>query len=108
MGINAGNMRERIEIQRAKMTRDIHTGEQLQEFVTIAKVHAQVIQQRTAKAFNNGEAWYPTARCFLLRLPPEVKGGDRIIHRGEVYQCLPAKVFAREGYQEVDCELISD
>lgn len=108
MGIRSGALTERIEIQRPKVTRDVRTGEQLQEYVTIATVHAQVIQQRTAKAFNNGEAWYPTARCFRMRIPPEVKGGYRIIHRGEAYLCLPAKVFAREGYQEVDCELISD
>jgi head-tail adaptor len=107
MGINAGNMRERIELQRAKITRTA-SGAQSQTYETYATVHAQVIAQRTAKAFNNGEAWYPTARCFRLRIPPEVKGGDRIIYRGEAYLCLPAKVFAREGYQEVDCELISD
>lgn len=108
MGINAGNMRERIVIQRARTSRDVHNGAQIQVYETIATVHAQVIQQRTAKAFSNGEAWYPTARCFRMRVPPEVKGGDRIIHRGEAYLCLPAKVFSRDGYQEVDCELISD
>lgn len=106
MGINAGNLRETIELQRAE-TRRAPNGEQLQVFVTFATVRAQVIQQRTAKAFNNGEVWYPTARCFRLRIPPEIKGGDRIIYNGEAYGCLPPKVFRREGYQEVDCELIS-
>ena len=106
MGIRSGALRERIELQRAEIRR-APNGEQLQVFVTYATVRAQVIQQRTAKAFNNGEAWYPTARCFRLRMPPEVRGGDRIIYRGETYQCLPAKVFSREGYQEVDSELIS-
>ena len=108
MGINAGNLRERIELQRAKMTARASNGEQLQTFETYATVRAQVIQQRTAKAFANGETWYPTARAFRLRIPPEVKGGDRVIYRGEVYLCLPPKVFQREGYQEIDCELISD
>ena len=107
MGINAGNLRERIELQRAKIAR-ASNGEQLQTFETYATVRAQVIQQRTAKAFANGETWYPTARAFRLRIPPEVKGGDRVIYRGEVYLCLPPKVFQREGYQEIDCELISD
>lgn len=107
MGINAGNLRERIELQRAKIVRAAN-GEQLQTFETYATVRAQVIQQRSAKAFANGEAWYPTARSFRLRIPPEVKGGDRVIYRGEVYLCLPPKVFQREGYQEIDCELISD
>ena len=107
MGIRSGALRERIELQRAEETSRAANGEQLQVFTTYATVRAQVIQQRTAKAFNNGEAWYPTARCFRLRMPPEVRGGDRIIYRGETYQCLPAKVFSREGYQEVDCELIS-
>lgn len=106
MAINAGNLRERIELQRAE-TRRSTTGEVIQDYVTYATVRAQVIQQRTSRAFNNGENWYPTARCFRLRIPPEVKGGDRIIYRGEAYLCLPAKVFAREGYQEVDCELIN-
>lgn len=106
MPLNAGNLRERIELQRAETTRST-TGALIQEFVTYATVRAQVIQQRTSRAFNNGENWYPTAKCFRLRIPPEVRGGDRIIYRGEAYQCLPAKVFSREGFQEVDCELIS-
>lgn len=107
MGIRSGSLTERIELQRAKITRTA-SGAQPQTFETYATVHAQVIAQRTAKAFNNGEAWYPTARCFRLRIPPEVKGGDRIIYRGEAFLCLPPKIFARDGYQEVDCELISD
>ena len=106
MGINAGNLRERIELQRA-ITRRASNGEQLQVFATYATVRAQVIQQRSNRAFNNGETWYPTARSFRLRIPPEVKGGDRIIYRGETYICLPPKVFVRDGFQEVDCELIN-
>ena len=104
MGLNAGNLRERIELQRAKIRRSA-SGETMQEFVTYAKVRAQVIQQRSAKAFSNGENWYPTARSFRLRIPPEVKGGDRVLYRGETYVALPPKVFARDGYQEIDCDL---
>lgn len=107
MGILAGNLRERIELRRAKTAR-AENGEVLQVFETYATPRAQVLQQRSGKAFNNGENWYPTARSFRLRMPPEVKGGDRIVYRGETYLCLPPKVFAREGYQEVDCELVSE
>lgn len=106
MAINAGNLREKIVLQRAKMMRSTN-GEQLQIFETYATVHAQVIQQKSSRAFNNGETWYPNARTFRLRLGPEIKGGDRVIHRGSSYLCMPPKVFQREGYQEVDCELIS-
>lgn len=107
MGLNAGNLRERIELQRATTTRSA-SGEVVQSFVTYATVRAQVIQQRTSRAFNTGETWYPTARTFRMRIPPEVKGGDRILYRGEVYVAMPAKVFLREGYQEVDCELYNE
>jgi head-tail adaptor len=107
MGLNAGNLREKIELQRAKTGRSA-TGAVTEDFVTYAIVRAQVIQQRSAKAFSNGENWYPTARSFRLRIPPEVCGGDRILYRGEVYIALPPKVFAREGYQEVDCELYNE
>ena len=107
MGINSGNLRERIVLQRA-VTARASNGEVIQTFETYATVRAQVIQQRSSKAFNNGENWYPTARSFRLRIPPEVKGGDRVVYRGETYLCLPAKVFTRDGYQEVDCELISE
>lgn len=107
MGLNAGNLREKIELQRARTGRS-DTGAITQEFITYATVRAQVIQQRSAKAFNNGENWYPTARSFRLRIPPEVRGGDRVIYRGEIYIAMPAKVFVREGYQEVDCELYNE
>lgn len=108
MGINAGNLRERIELQRASGEKRAKNGERILEYVTYATVRAQVVQQRSARAFNLGENWYPTARTFKLRMPPEVKGGDRIIHRGETYVCLPPKVWSREGYQEVDCELLNE
>lgn len=107
MGINAGNLRERIELQRAETVRGAN-GETLQTFVTYATVRAQVLQQRSSKAFNNGENWYPTARTFCMRIPPEVKGGDRVLYRGETYVALPPKIYAREGYQEVDCDLLCD
>lgn len=108
MGLNAGNLRERIELKRLKVVGRTANGEQIEEFVTYAKPRAQVLQQRSSKAFNNGETWYPTARTFRLRMPPEVKGGDRIVYRGETYMAMPPKVFARDGFQEVDCELDSD
>ena len=107
MAFNAGNLRERIELQRATTVRGASGAVQM-TFVTYATVRAQVVQQRSNKAFNNGENWYPTARSFRLRIPPEVRGGDRILYRGEVYVALPPKVFQREGYQEVDCELLCD
>lgn len=106
MAINAGNLREKIVLQRAKTVRSTN-GEQLQIFESYATVHAQVIQQKSSRAFNNGETWYPTARSFRLRIPPTVKGGDRVIYRGDTYVCMPPKVFQREGYQEIDCELLS-
>jgi head-tail adaptor len=108
MGLNAGNLRERIELKRLKVVGRTANGEQIEEFVTYAAPRAQVLQQRSSKAFNNGENWYPTARTFRLRLPPEIKGGDRILYRGEAYIAMPPKVFQREGYQEVDCELLNE
>lgn len=107
MALNAGNLRESIELQRAQ-TRRAPTGETLEVYVTYATVRAQVVQQRSSKAFSNGENWYPTARTFRLRMPPEVKGGDRVIHRGETYVAYPPKVYQREGYQEIDCELYNE
>lgn len=103
----AGNLRERIEIYRALATRQAN-GEVSQEWRLVAAVRAQVIQQKSGKALTAGENWYPTARSFKLRLPPEIKGGDRIKYRGEIYVAMPAKVFTREGYQEVDCELYNE
>lgn len=108
MGLNAGNLRDRIIIQRPKEIARDGTGERVFEYETVAIVRAQVLQQRSSKAFNNGESWYPTARSFRLRIPPEVKGGWRIVYRGDTYVTLPAKVFTREGFQEVDCELLND
>lgn len=108
MGISAGNLRDRITILRPKVVGRAGTGERVIEYEPVATVRAQVLQQRSAKAFNNGENWYPTARSFRLRMPPEVKGGWRIIHRGDTYVALPAKVFTRDGFQEVDCELLSE
>lgn len=107
MGINAGNMRDRITLQRPDTTRAAN-GESIQRFITYATVRAEVVQQRSSRAFNTGENWYPTARTFKLRMPPEVRGGDRIIHRGSTYVALPGKVFSRYGYQEVDCELLNE
>ena len=108
MGILAGNLRERIEIQRASYTSRAVNGERVEKWETVASVRAQVLQQRSSKAFNNGENWYPTARSFRLRIPPEVQGGDRIIYRGNTYVALPPKVWQRDGYQEVDCELLNE
>lgn len=106
MGIAAGSLRERIELARAQCT-TLPNGEVREEFVVYASVRAQVIQQRSSKAFSRGENWYPTARSFKLRMPPHVQGGDRIRYNGEWYVALPPKVFPREGVQEVDCELLS-
>lgn len=103
----AGNLRERIEIYRAE-TSQAATGEQQQEWRLIASVRAQVIQQKSSKALTLGENWYPTARSFRLRIPPELRGGDRIKYRGELYVALPPKIFIREGVQEVDCELYNE
>lgn len=100
-------MRERIELQRA-VSKRADNGETIQQYITYASVRAEVVQQRTSRAFSNGEQWYPTARTFKLRFPPEVKGGDVIISRGEKYLALPPKVFRRNGYQEVDCELLNE
>ena len=107
MAINAGNLRERIELSRATTVR-AENGEQMQVWKPYATVRVQVIQQRSSRAFNNGEQWYPTARSFRMRIPPHVKGGDRALYRGEIYVCMPPKVFVREGYQEVDCELLCE
>ena len=107
MAINAGNLRERIELSRATTVR-AENGEQMQVWKPYATVRVQVIQQRSSRAFSNGEQWYPTARSFKMRIPPEVKGGDRIKYRGEMYVCMPPKIFIREGYQEVDCELLCE
>ena len=106
--INAGTLRERIELQRAEHVGRADDGSVITEFRTYATVRAQVIQQKSSRAFNNGENWYPTARSFKLRRPPEVKGGDRVIYRGETYVALPSKIFSREGYQEIDCELCDE
>ncbi|MBO7193716.1 MAG: head-tail adaptor protein [Bacteroidaceae bacterium] len=106
--LNAGTLRERIVLQRAEHVGRGADGSVITEFRTYATVRAQVIQQRSSKAFSNGENWYPTARSFKLRIPPEVKGGDRVLYRGETYVALPPKVFERQGYQEIDCELCDE
>lgn len=108
MAINAGNLRERITLYRAEVAGRTAAGEQVLEWRPYASVRVQVIQQRSSRAFNNGEQWYPTARSFRMRIPPEVKGGDRIEYRGEMYVAMPPKVFLRERCQEVDCELLSE
>lgn len=100
-------MREQITILRAARER-ADNGEVIETYTPVAYVRAQVIQQRSSKALSNGENWYPTARSFRLRMPPVVRGGDRILYNGETYVCLPAKVFQREGYQEVDCDLLDE
>ena len=105
MAIQAGNLRERIELMRAQC-KTLPNGEVEQTFAVYASVRAQVIQQRSAKDLANGENWYPTARSFRLRMPPKVQGGDRIRYNGEVYIALPPKIYPREGMQEVDCELL--
>ena len=107
MAINAGNLRERVTIYRPEIIRS-ENGEQIQEWKPCATVRVQVLQQKTSRAFSNGEVLYPTARSFKMRIPPEVKGGYRIVYRDETYVCLPPKVFVRERYQEVDCELLNE
>lgn len=107
MGINAGNLRERVQLLRAEVVRSA-TGEQVQTWKVYAEPRVQVLQQRSSRAFANGEQWYPTARTLVMRIPPMVKGGDRVRLNGELYIALPPKVFRREGYQEVDCELVND
>ena len=106
MGLNAGNLRDKVQLFRAVITTSA-TGEQVATWQEYANVHCQVLQQKSSKAFNNGVQWYPTARTLKMRIPPKVKGGDRAILHGETYVCLPPKIFHREGYQEVDCELLN-
>ena len=106
MAINAGNLRDKVKLLRATTT-TAPIGENIEKWSVYAEVHCQVIQQKSSKAFNNGEQWYPTARTLVMRIPPHVKGGDRAILHGETYVCLPPKIFHREGYQEVDCELLN-
>ena len=107
MGISAGNLRERIELLRASCS-TLPNGEVVETFEVYASVRAQVIQQRSSKALTNGDNWYPTARSFRLRLHPQVQGGDRIRHNGQLYGALPPKVYPRDGMQEVDCELLQN
>lgn len=106
MAINAGNLRDKVQLLRATTTTS-PIGEILEEWTAYAEVHCQVIQQKSSKAFNNGEQWYPTARTLVMRIPPHVKGGDRVVLHGETYVALPPKIFSREGYQEVDCEFLN-
>ena len=105
MAINAGNLRDKVQLLRAE-TNVTPIGERREEWKMYAEVRCQVVQQRSAKAFNNGEQWYPTARTLVMRIPPQVQGGDRVILHGETYVALPPKIFTREGYQEVDCDLL--
>lgn len=106
MGLNAGNLRDKVQLLRATTT-TAPNGEIIEEWAVYAQVHCQVIQQKSSRAFNNGEQWYPTARTLKMRIPPKVKGGDRVELHGETYVALPPKIFHREGYQEVDCELLN-
>lgn len=106
MAINAGNLRDKVQLLRAT-TVTTPIGEILQQWEVYAEVRCQVLQQRSSKAFNLGEQWYPTARTLVMRIPPRVKGGDRVVLHGETYVALPPKIYAREGYQEVDCELLT-
>lgn len=106
MAINAGNLRDKVKLLRATTTPS-PIGEDIEKWSVYAEVHCQVIQQKSSKAFTNGEQWYPTARTLVMRIPPHVKGGDRVELHGETYVALPPKIFSREGYQEVDCELLN-
>lgn len=107
MVLLAGSLRDRVQLLRAERVQQPN-GEVCEKWVEYADVRAQVIQQRSSRALNNGENWYPEARAFRLRMPPRVKGGDRIAYNGELYLCLSPKIYQSEGYQEVDCELIND
>ena len=105
MAIAAGNLTERIELLRARCS-TLPNGEVVEVYEVYATVWAQVIQQRSAKALTNGENWYPTARAFRLRMPPQMKGGDRVRHAGVEYVALPPKLYPRDGMQEVDCAML--
>lgn len=106
MALNAGNLRDKVKLLRATTT-TAPNGEIIEKWSVYAQVRCQVIQQKSSKAFTNGEQWYPTARTLVMRIPPHVKGGDRVELHGETYVALPPKIFSREGYQEVDCEQLN-
>ena len=105
--MQAGRLREVIELQRAERTRSA-TGDIVEVFKPYAVVRAEVLSQNSRRALAAGEQLYPTTRVFRLRLPPEVKGGDRIIHRGIVYLALPPAISPYEGVQTVTAEQVNE
>jgi head-tail adaptor len=105
--MQAGLFREIIVIHRATRTVS-DTGDVREEYKPLGVVRAQVTSQNVRKAMANGEELYPTTRVFRLRMPPEIIGGDRIEHRGQMYEALPPTISPYERVQTVTAELVND
>lgn len=105
--MQAGKFREIVVIHRASRTVS-DTGDIREEYKPFAVVRAQVVSQNVRRAMANGEELFPTTRVFTLRTPPELVGGDRIEHRGQMYEALPPTISPFERVQTVTAELVND
>lgn len=88
MGLNAGNLRHRIEIQEIKRTKDA-TGSLFTEWVSIyksipAKFYPSSVKEFIASKSEHSEI---SAR-FVIRYRPDINSSMRIICRGQVYNIL--------------------
>ena len=105
--MQAGLFREIIVIHRVARTVS-DTGDIREEYKPFAVVRAQVVSQNVRRAMANGEELYPTTRVFRFRVPPEIVGGDRIEHRGQMYEALPPTISSYERVQTVTAELVNE
>ena len=104
--MQAGRLREIVEIYRSEVVAT-ESGDVREEYTLLQRARAEVTSQNARRAMAHGEELYPTTKVFRLRMPPELRGGDRLKYRGELYECLPPSISPYGGEQTVTATLVN-
>lgn len=99
--MRAGNLDSMIEIQRFTVTGDDGMGNEIQEWVTLATLRAQLIQAGTEEFIRNYGTSEDTVIVFRTRYLQGVTNVDRVVYDGLVYDIKETKEIGRARGLEI-------
>lgn len=98
-----GQLRERVEIQRAAETRNA-LGEVTQTWATYASRYAAVMTLRSREALNAQQAGLSVTHKVKLRHVSGLKSSDRIVWRGRTLEIVSIIEHEQFTVHELLCE----
>lgn len=105
--MQAGLLKEWIEIQQETVTRD-QLGGETREWSTVLKVRARIQDKNGDRTEENREAVFTSVKTVSIRYRPGIVRGMRLVWGGEKYRILSLDRNRNNMSWEIKCELINE